>query len=94
MLVVVVFRASRHVVGTVGMASRYQFRCAASAAFCSPPPCGRVERGPFAATVACSLAEEGFDSPVDSSEAGVSTAVQAWVTAVDADFTGLSRHTL
>ena len=71
------------------MASRYQFRCAASAAFRSPPLCGRVERGPFAATVACSLAEESFDSPVDFSEAGVSAAVQAWVTAVGAYFTGL-----
>ena len=82
-----VFRASRHVVGTVGMESRFRLRCAASTTLRSPPPCGEVERGPFAATVACSLAEEGFDSPVDFSDAGVS-AVKAYA-AVGDFFPGL-----
>ena len=74
------------------MESRFRLRCAASATLSSPPPCGEVERGPFAAAVACSLAEEGFDSPVDFSYAGVSAA-KPYAKAVGDLFSGLSVGT-
>ena len=87
-----VFRASRHGVGTVGMASRYQLWCPASAASRSPPPRGRVERRPFAADTRCP-AEETADAPFVGPSAG-SSAVEAFGKAVDDLFTGLSVSTL
>ena len=81
------FSASRHGVGTLGMASRYPLWWSASAASRSPPPRGRVERRPTAADT-CFPAEEAAVELTDAPFAGFS-AVEAAGKAFDVHFTGL-----
>ena len=80
--------ASRHGVGTLGMASRWSSLCFASAASRSPPLRGRVERRPTAAYTR-PPADEAAVEFIDALAACFS-AVEAAVEVFDALATGFT----